>query len=379
MSWEERFFGTAPAALTAQVEGRQVRRRFPAIFEAQGSSFQSDDVRVLDFRFIHGVAGPDGPGLLLSFSLRGAIPEGSIAVFDPLFGGAYLPAQLPEFGNDRGMIVIANDIYGADRAWSTKLFLPFTAVKDVRVGELTCRFRLYQENGVRFHEFTKTVPWPEAGFRDAMNAMSFTVHLLVSLMKGSGGLSPLDIQTIRRDLKRRYALTEIGLKILKRYLKDASKDPSTAQELGLLAREGKIFSPHDQDDILENLIRFANVSSGISNEQQAYILEFAKHAGFQSANPFEESQDEDSHWTSQQNPHDALRSTDGKLLDAYRTLDLSPDATASETKKRFRHLVREVHPDRLQHASEDIQRLANERLAEINQAYEVIRENLAHF
>ena len=52
MSWEERFFGTAPAALTAQVEGRHVKERFPEIPQTDPGTFDADDMRVLDFRFI---------------------------------------------------------------------------------------------------------------------------------------------------------------------------------------------------------------------------------------------------------------------------------------------------------------------------------------
>ncbi len=370
MSWEERFFGTAPAALTAQVEGRGVKTRFPALSAGHDKIFGAEDMRVLDFRFLHGVAGPDGPGLLLSFTIRGETPPGSFAVFTPQFGQDDVQSNLPNFAGDHDAILIANDIYGSDRNWLTKVFLPFAAVKEVEADRMHCLFEIYDENGKPLIEFSKEIPWPDPAFRDAMNAMSFAVHLLVSLMKASGRLTPLDIQAIRRDLQKRHALSQVGLDILKRYLKSANNDPSSAQELGLLAREATIFAPADHEDILKNLVRFAKISGELSPEQERYINEFAKHAGF--THRFEHEE------------HETYQSTvpqaaDSKLDAAYRCLGVQPTTTAKELKQRYRHLVLEVHPDRLQHASEHIQRLANERLAEINQAYELIQKNLARF
>jgi DnaJ-domain-containing protein 1 len=202
-----------------------------------------------------------------------------------------------------------------------------------------------------------------------MNAMSFTVHLLVSLMRVSGKLTPMDIQYIRRDLKRRYALNAVGLNVLKRYMKAANKDPSSAQELGSLAHQAHIFAPSDHPDILEHLILFAEISGELTAEQKIYIQAFAQHAGFTDAPPFEKESTTDS----------APRQAEGKLSEAYRCLGLTPDAPPHAIKKRYRHLVREVHPDRLQRASEEVQALANERLARINQAYELIQKNLARF
>jgi len=372
MSWEERFFGTAPAALTAQVEGRGVKTRFPTWNALKDEVFNAEDMRVLDFRFLHGVAGPDGPGLLLSFTIRGATPPGSFAVFEPNFNQNSLPSKLPNFAGDKGTVVIANDIYGGDRHWNTKVFLPFAAVKEVGAEHMNCQFHLYDEGGNPLIEFNKDIPWPEPSFRDAMNAMSFSVHLLVSLIRESGPLTPLDIQAIRRDLKRRHALTQVGLDILRRYIKTANNDPSSAQELGLLAREGAIFAASDHEDILKNLVRFANVSGETSPEQERYIKQFAEHAGFTHTHFFEH-EDQDTYQSSVPN------AADSKLNAAYRCLGVQPTATAKEIKQRYRHLVLEVHPDRLQHASEQIQRLANERLAEINQAYELIKKNLARF
>ena len=378
MGWEERFFGSAPAALTAQVEGRTINLRFPAhaglhTNPPPSDAFRGQDIRFLDFRFIHGVTGPDGPGLLISFDLQGCVPEGTFAVFEPLFDFTPVPARLAHFNTLHGFIAVGNDVFGAERTWTTKFFLPFAAIAEVRTDEMLCRFRIYAPNGDPLIEASETIPWPDSSFRDAMNAMSYTTHLLVSLMKASGSLSPMDVQAIRRDMKRRYALSQVGLNILKRYLKQASADPSTAFELGTIAREARLFRRDDQSDILEHLVRFAEVSGELTSNQESFIQEFAHHAEFQEKPPFV--------WdTDTETPRTPPTHTPPEpIQEALRILDLPLSASAEDIKTRYRALVREVHPDRLQHASLDIQRIANERLPDINKAYGTLRENLAQF
>jgi DnaJ-domain-containing protein 1 len=367
MSWEDRFFGAAPAALTAQVEGKSVWKRFTR--RPPATPDEPMKLRVINFRFLHGVAGPDGPGLLLSFDIRGPLDDDSFITFVPHFGKQTLPSNLAAFSGPESSVLIANDLFGGEDLWTTKVFLPFAAVKETGAHEMRCHFTIHTEADGAFFEFTQKVPWPEPSFRDAMNAMSFTVHLLVSLMRVSGQLTPMDIQYIRRDLKRRYALNAAGLNILKRYMKAANKDPSSAQELGSLAHQGHIFSPSDHLDILEHLILFAEISGELTPEQKIYIQTFAQHAGFTDTPPFEKTSTTDS----------APQHMGGTLSDAYRCLGLPTDADPRAIKKRYRHLVREIHPDRLQRASDEVQALANERLARINQAHELIQENLARF
>lgn len=59
--------------------------------------------------------------------------------------------------------------------------------------------------------------------------------------------------------------------------------------------------------------------------------------------------------------------------DPYRVLDVSPDASGADVKRRWRELAREHHPDRAAGDREEARRLTG-RMARINAAYDLLRD-----
>lgn len=68
-------------------------------------------------------------------------------------------------------------------------------------------------------------------------------------------------------------------------------------------------------------------------------------------------------------------SGDGALAEAYATLGVSPDASDAEVKKAWKKKLAAFHPDKIQGKDLDPEwmELANQKSAEINQAYETIK------
>lgn len=58
----------------------------------------------------------------------------------------------------------------------------------------------------------------------------------------------------------------------------------------------------------------------------------------------------------------------------YRVLGIDEDASDIEVEQAYRRLISQYHPDRLVGVAEDLRRKAEKKAAEINRAYDRIRE-----
>ncbi|MGN0202744.1 MAG: J domain-containing protein [Candidatus Cryptobacteroides sp.] len=72
------------------------------------------------------------------------------------------------------------------------------------------------------------------------------------------------------------------------------------------------------------------------------------------------------------NPYAAEAAT--SLSSAYRTLEISPDATDSEVKSAFKRLALKYHPDKYATEDQAVQHEAEEKFKKVNEAYQLIRK-----
>ena len=63
----------------------------------------------------------------------------------------------------------------------------------------------------------------------------------------------------------------------------------------------------------------------------------------------------------------------GASHDPYATLGVAPSASQQAIRSAYRARMSEYHPDKVAHLGEDLQKLANRKVLEIQQAYEQLR------
>ncbi len=62
------------------------------------------------------------------------------------------------------------------------------------------------------------------------------------------------------------------------------------------------------------------------------------------------------------------------LRDSYQVLGVTEGAPMADIRRRYRDLVLQYHPDRVQHLGKELQKLAEEKTREINKAYQEIKK-----
>jgi DnaJ-domain-containing protein 1 len=66
--------------------------------------------------------------------------------------------------------------------------------------------------------------------------------------------------------------------------------------------------------------------------------------------------------------------TVNSLENAFKVLEISPNASNNEIKSAYKKKIKEYHPDRLETFGEELKKLAQVKTQEINKAYNLIRE-----
>ncbi|NSW45164.1 MAG: TerB family tellurite resistance protein [Bacteroidales bacterium] len=72
---------------------------------------------------------------------------------------------------------------------------------------------------------------------------------------------------------------------------------------------------------------------------------------------------------------ESLICSGSSIEDAYKILEVSPDASDEEIKKTYRKLALIHHPDKVSYLGEEIQKKAQEKFKKINEAYEMIKKH----
>jgi DnaJ like chaperone protein len=121
----------------------------------------------------------------------------------------------------------------------------------------------------------------------------------------------------------------------------------------------------------------AQLADALTYEQRLQLMAFlcgiAKADGSVSADEVEALREVARYMQMQQTEVDSLLGMGGSSLDdAYKVLEVSPDATDQEVRAAYRRLALKHHPDKVAMLGDDVKRAAEEKFQQINNAKERI-------
>ncbi len=161
-----------------------------------------------------------------------------------------------------------------------------------------------------------------------------------------------------------FVRTELGLsgeerKIVADIFNEAKASAQTARDLAVQFRDVVGYQPQLSQMLIHLLFRISMADGHFHPDEEKFIEEVAGIIGVNRA------------------AFDQIRAVFIKKDDqAYAILGISKAASDEEIKRVYKDLVRQYHPDKIiaQGLPEDFIKIANQKTAEINQAYDMIRK-----
>jgi DnaJ like chaperone protein len=184
----------------------------------------------------------------------------------------------------------------------------------------------------------------------------FAVSLLVlsaAIMKADGKVLKSELNYVKSFLVTQFGTTAANeqLHMLREILKqDIPLHEVTAQIRSYMDYDSKL-------QLMHYLWGIAQADGVIDNSEMRLLDQIAVQLGI--------------------TPPDAdsikamfVQSTD----EAYKILEISPDASDAEVKKAFREMAKKYHPDRVSHLGEEYRKAAEDKFKKVNEAYEKIKK-----
>jgi DnaJ like chaperone protein len=206
--------------------------------------------------------------------------------------------------------------------------------------------------GLDTHSQTFTT---EAPSRERFLFYSSLVSLLTLVAKADDHVSPEEARTIADFFKHDLHFGEQELSIVRRLMKETLRiNPPPEAIAADFARISSI----EERLALMRLIWMVAVADGrIDRREEQVINRIASSLGIDA--------------NSQRGIAAEFRKAGSRN---YETLGVTPEASNSEIKEAYKRMAKQYHPDRVAHLGEEYSRLAHEKFAQINAAYDDIRK-----
>ena len=188
------------------------------------------------------------------------------------------------------------------------------------------------------------------------------VRILVRIAQLDGTITKAEIGTITNFFRIHLRYTQSQLY----WVKDLINEATTATEPleGLLAEFKSRFAYEPRLILLELVYQVLFTNERVRDEELAVLQRIADYLDIA---PYD-------HQTIR--ARYMARSREGAAREEryYEILGLSPGATFEEIKAAYRKLSMQYHPDKVNHLGEEFRRVAEEKMKELNEAYQFLKK-----
>ena len=184
----------------------------------------------------------------------------------------------------------------------------------------------------------------------------FNVSLLVlsaAVMKADGSVKKSEL-----DYVKRFFLTNFGQERAEKYilmLREILKQDIQVYEVS--QQVGRFMDYSSKLQLLHYLFGIASADGNTHETEIDVISVISKYMGISSSD------------------FQSIKAMFVQDVDsAYKILGVDVNATDDEIKKAYRDMVKKYHPDKVAYLGEDVRKSAEQKLQEVNDAYEKIRK-----